>query len=185
MSLLLAVIILPRRKARKGGVMDRLNKTYHTELASTGHHGLVHAFKSDADLHRTSEALHSILNSEESKREGEVEKMFSTEVRGPGSEAGACLASWTSDFALVCESPARWLDWDTNGCLNLQRIGESMQRPLELRQWEDLEALPPIGNEYQQGYKRVNDRLPKDRQRLHRAAEYRRGMDGQARNNNA
>ncbi|KAJ9509037.1 hypothetical protein QJQ45_001520 [Haematococcus lacustris] len=63
MSLLLAVIILPRRKARKGGVMDRLNKTYHTELASTGHHGLVHAFKSDADLHRTSEALHSILNS--------------------------------------------------------------------------------------------------------------------------
>ncbi|KAL6765926.1 Fusaric acid resistance protein-like-domain-containing protein [Haematococcus lacustris] len=115
MSLLLAVIILPRSatvescremkkalkalvelnravwsfstspvpsdskvKARKGGVMDRLNKTYHTELASTGHHGLVHAFKSDADLHRTSEALHSILNSEESKREGEVEKMFST-----------------------------------------------------------------------------------------------------------
>ncbi|KAJ9520680.1 hypothetical protein QJQ45_007539 [Haematococcus lacustris] len=26
----------------------------------------------------------------------------------------------------------RWLDRDTNGCLNFQRIGESMQRPLEL-----------------------------------------------------
>ncbi|KAJ9508581.1 hypothetical protein QJQ45_012114 [Haematococcus lacustris] len=30
--------------------------------------------------------------------------------------------------------------------------------------------------------KRVNDRLPKARQRLHRAAEYRRGIDGRARN---
>ncbi|KAJ9527248.1 hypothetical protein QJQ45_025478, partial [Haematococcus lacustris] len=77
----------------------------------------------------------------------------------------------------------RWLDWDTNGCLNLQHIGESMQRPLELCQWDDLEALPPVGKEYQQGYKLINDRLPKVRQRLHRAAEYRRGIDGRARNN--
>ncbi|KAJ9532006.1 hypothetical protein QJQ45_003715 [Haematococcus lacustris] len=77
----------------------------------------------------------------------------------------------------------RWLDRDTNACFNFQRIGESMQRPLELCSWKDREALPPIGKEYQQGYKRVNDRLPKIRQRLHRAAEYRRGIDGQARNN--
>ncbi|KAJ9508011.1 hypothetical protein QJQ45_021346, partial [Haematococcus lacustris] len=72
----------------------------------------------------------------------------------------------------------RWLDRDTNACLNFQRIGESMQRPLELCSWDDLEALPPIGKEYQQRYKRVNDRLPKGRQWLHRAAEYRRGIDG-------
>ncbi|KAJ9505775.1 hypothetical protein QJQ45_006438 [Haematococcus lacustris] len=71
----------------------------------------------------------------------------------------------------------RWLDRDTNACLNLQRIGESRQRPIELCQWDDLEALPPIGSEYQQRYKRVNDRLPKGRQWLHRAAEYRRGID--------
>ncbi|KAJ9526107.1 hypothetical protein QJQ45_009533 [Haematococcus lacustris] len=77
----------------------------------------------------------------------------------------------------------RWLDRDTNPCLNFQRIGESMQRPLELCSWKDREALPPIGKEYQQRYKRVNDRLPKVRQRLHRAAEYRRGIDGRARNN--
>ncbi|KAJ9517423.1 hypothetical protein QJQ45_016793 [Haematococcus lacustris] len=70
----------------------------------------------------------------------------------------------------------RWLDRDTNGCLNLQRIGESRQRPIELCQWDDLEALPPIGED-QQGYKRVNDRLPKGKQWLHRAAEYRRGID--------
>ncbi|KAJ9516358.1 hypothetical protein QJQ45_001044 [Haematococcus lacustris] len=75
----------------------------------------------------------------------------------------------------------RWLD--TNGCLNMQRIGESRQRPIELCSWTDLEALPAIGDEYQQRYKRVNDRLPKGRQWLHRAAEYRRGIDGGARNN--
>ncbi|KAJ9526028.1 hypothetical protein QJQ45_009440 [Haematococcus lacustris] len=77
----------------------------------------------------------------------------------------------------------RWLDRDTNGCLNLQRIGESMQRPLELCSYKGFEALPPVGKEYQQRYKRVNDQLPKGRQRLHRAAEYRRGIDGRARNN--
>ncbi|KAJ9524608.1 hypothetical protein QJQ45_024206 [Haematococcus lacustris] len=79
-------------------------------------------------------------------------------------------------------SARRWLDRDTNPCLNFQRIGESMQRPLELCSWTDLEALPPIGDEYQQRYKLVNDRLPKVKQRLHRAAEYRRGIDGRARN---
>ncbi|KAJ9517279.1 hypothetical protein QJQ45_009181 [Haematococcus lacustris] len=76
-----------------------------------------------------------------------------------------------------------WLDRDTNPCLNFQRIGESKQRPIELCSWTDLEALPPIGKEYHQRYKLVNDRLPKARQRLHRAAEYRRGIDGRARNN--
>ncbi|KAJ9531223.1 hypothetical protein QJQ45_006678 [Haematococcus lacustris] len=57
---------------------------------------------------------------------------------------------------------AKWLDRDTNACLNFQRIGESKQRPLELCRWHDLEAQPPLGKEYQQGYKRVNDRLPKE-----------------------
>ncbi|KAJ9532129.1 hypothetical protein QJQ45_003844 [Haematococcus lacustris] len=77
----------------------------------------------------------------------------------------------------------RWLDRDTNPCLNFQRIGESKQRPLELCSWKDLEALPLIGKKYHQRYKLVNDRLPKVRQRLHRAAEYWRGINGQARNN--
>ncbi|KAJ9527094.1 hypothetical protein QJQ45_025188 [Haematococcus lacustris] len=64
-----------------------------------------------------------------------------------------------------------------------KRIVESRQRPIELCIWDHLEALPPIGKEYQQGYKLVNDRLPKGKQWLHRAAEYRRGIDGRARNN--
>ncbi|GFH27586.1 ML domain-containing protein, partial [Haematococcus lacustris] len=53
-----------------------------------------------------------------------------------------------------CNDPwGRWLDRDINGCLNLQRIAESVQRPLELCSWE--------GDEYQQRYKLVNYRLPK------------------------
>ncbi|KAJ9507043.1 hypothetical protein QJQ45_004676 [Haematococcus lacustris] len=64
----------------------------------------------------------------------------------------------------------------------VQRIGESMQRPLELCSYDGLKALPPVGKEYQ-GYKQVNGRLPKGRQRLHRAAEYHRGIDGRARIN--
>ncbi|KAJ9504693.1 hypothetical protein QJQ45_029472 [Haematococcus lacustris] len=76
-----------------------------------------------------------------------------------------------------------WLDRNTNGWLDFQRIGESMQHPLELSSYEGLEALPPIGKEYQQRFKLVNDRLPKVRQQLHRDAEYRRGIDGRAHNN--
>ncbi|KAJ9527509.1 hypothetical protein QJQ45_025761, partial [Haematococcus lacustris] len=52
----------------------------------------------------------------------------------------------------------RWLDRDTNPCLKFQRIGESMQRPLELCGWKDRKALPPMGKEC---YKLVNDRLRK------------------------
>ncbi|GFH27185.1 hypothetical protein HaLaN_25465 [Haematococcus lacustris] len=89
--------------------------------------------------------------------------------------------------------PGRWIDRDCNAALNMQRIGEAKWRPLELcywpdqgalpakgKEWDDREALPATGNEYQQGYKLVNDRLPKGRQRLHWAAEYRRGVDGLA-----
>ncbi|KAJ9520243.1 hypothetical protein QJQ45_030272, partial [Haematococcus lacustris] len=91
---------------------------------------------------------------------------------------GEWRCSWErAASARVGGNPRRWLDRDTNACLNFQRIGESMQRPLELCSWKDREALPPVGKEYQQGYKRVNDQLPKVRQRLHRAAEYRRGID--------
>ncbi|KAJ9525394.1 hypothetical protein QJQ45_003213 [Haematococcus lacustris] len=43
---------------------------------------------------------------------------------------------------------------------------------------KDLEALAPVGKEYQQRYKLVDDRLPMGRQRLHRAAEYPRGASG-------
>ncbi|KAJ9510376.1 hypothetical protein QJQ45_015855, partial [Haematococcus lacustris] len=51
--------------------------------------------------------------------------------------------------------PGRWLDRDCNAALNMQRIGESRWRPLELCYWPDQGALPAKGKEYPGlGYKR-------------------------------
>ncbi|KAJ9523507.1 hypothetical protein QJQ45_007225 [Haematococcus lacustris] len=52
--------------------------------------------------------------------------------------------------------PGRWLDRDCNAALNMQRIGESRWRPLELCYW------PEQGKEYPGlGYKRLRDKPPK------------------------
>ncbi|KAJ9507379.1 hypothetical protein QJQ45_006383 [Haematococcus lacustris] len=58
--------------------------------------------------------------------------------------------------------PGRWLDRDCNAALNMQRIGESRWRPLELCYWPDQGALPAKGKEYPGlGYKRPQDKPPK------------------------
>ncbi|KAJ9509085.1 hypothetical protein QJQ45_001576 [Haematococcus lacustris] len=58
--------------------------------------------------------------------------------------------------------PGRWLDRDCNAALNMQRIGESRWRPLELCYWPDQGALPAKGKEYPSlGYKRVRDKPTK------------------------
>ncbi|KAJ9506922.1 hypothetical protein QJQ45_002501 [Haematococcus lacustris] len=55
--------------------------------------------------------------------------------------------------------PGRWLDRDCNAALNMQRIGESRWRPLELCYWPDQGALPAKGKEYPGlGYKRPRDK---------------------------
>ncbi|KAJ9518023.1 hypothetical protein QJQ45_004323 [Haematococcus lacustris] len=52
--------------------------------------------------------------------------------------------------------PGRWLDRDCNAALNMQRIGESKWRPLELCWWSEQGKLPAKGKEYPGlGYKRV------------------------------
>ncbi|KAJ9512175.1 hypothetical protein QJQ45_012676 [Haematococcus lacustris] len=43
--------------------------------------------------------------------------------------------------------PGRWLDRDCNAALNMQRIGESRWRPLELCWWPEQGALPARGKE--------------------------------------
>ncbi|KAJ9526380.1 hypothetical protein QJQ45_009865 [Haematococcus lacustris] len=92
----------------------------------------------------------------------ELDEMHLT---GDGNSLNANATTIITSINEFYRHPGRfikwWLDRDTNACLNFQRIGESKQRPLELCRWDDLEALPPVGKEYQQGYKRVNDRLPK------------------------
>ncbi|KAJ9511022.1 hypothetical protein QJQ45_002818 [Haematococcus lacustris] len=61
--------------------------------------------------------------------------------------------------------PGRWLDRDYNAALNMQRIGESRWRPLELCFWPDQGALPAKGKEYPGlGYKRLRDKPPKAQQ---------------------
>ncbi|KAJ9513596.1 hypothetical protein QJQ45_006107 [Haematococcus lacustris] len=61
--------------------------------------------------------------------------------------------------------PGRWLDRDCNVALNMQRLGESKWRPLELCFWPDQGALPAKGKEYPGlGYKRVRDKPPKAQQ---------------------
>ncbi|KAJ9532741.1 hypothetical protein QJQ45_010831 [Haematococcus lacustris] len=61
--------------------------------------------------------------------------------------------------------PGRWLDRDCNAALNMQRIGESGWRPLELCYWPDQGALPAKGKEYPGlGYKRLRDKPLKAQQ---------------------
>ncbi|KAJ9528835.1 hypothetical protein QJQ45_000080 [Haematococcus lacustris] len=64
--------------------------------------------------------------------------------------------------AKTAPQSGRWLDRDCNAALNMQRIGESRWRPLELCYWPDQGALPAKGKEYPGlGYKRVRDKPPK------------------------
>ncbi|KAJ9505697.1 hypothetical protein QJQ45_008463 [Haematococcus lacustris] len=61
--------------------------------------------------------------------------------------------------------PGRWLDRDCNAALNMQRIGESRWRPLELCFWPEQGALPAKGKEYPGlGYKRLQDKPPNAQQ---------------------
>ncbi|KAJ9507496.1 hypothetical protein QJQ45_006481 [Haematococcus lacustris] len=61
--------------------------------------------------------------------------------------------------------PGRWLDRDCNAALNMQRIGESRWRPLELCWWPEQAALPAKGEEYPGlGYERLQDEPPKAQQ---------------------
>ncbi|KAJ9528891.1 hypothetical protein QJQ45_000458 [Haematococcus lacustris] len=67
--------------------------------------------------------------------------------------------------------PGRWLDRDCNAALNMQRIGESRWRPLELCYWPEQGALPAKGKEYPGlGYKRLRDKPPKAQQQQQQPA---------------
>ncbi|KAJ9507378.1 hypothetical protein QJQ45_006384 [Haematococcus lacustris] len=68
-------------------------------------------------------------------------------------------------IAKPAPQPGRWLDRDCNAALNMQRIGESRWRPLELCYWPEQGALPAKGKEYPGlGYKRLRDKPPKAQQ---------------------
>ncbi|KAJ9525540.1 hypothetical protein QJQ45_003087 [Haematococcus lacustris] len=73
--------------------------------------------------------------------------------------------------AKPAQQPGRWLDRDCNAALNMQRIGESRWRPLDLCYWPEQGALPAKGKEYpEHGYKRLRDKPPKTQQQQQPAA---------------
>ncbi|KAJ9518212.1 hypothetical protein QJQ45_010131 [Haematococcus lacustris] len=68
--------------------------------------------------------------------------------------------------------PGRWLDRDCNAALNMQRVGESRWRPLELCYWPDQGALQAKGNEYPGlGYNRLRNKPPKAQQQQQHVAQ--------------
>ncbi|KAJ9527453.1 hypothetical protein QJQ45_025714 [Haematococcus lacustris] len=80
-------------------------------------------------------------------------------IKGTGKAKGKAAKSKPAP------QPCRWVDRDCNAALNMQRIGESRWRPLELCYWPDQGALPAKGKEYPGlGYKRLRDEPPKAQQ---------------------
>ncbi|KAJ9522428.1 hypothetical protein QJQ45_008290 [Haematococcus lacustris] len=80
----------------------------------------------------------------------------------PAAESNKGKAQGKAAKAKPAPQPGRWLDRDCNAALNMQRIGESRWRPLELCWWPDQGALPAKGKEYPGlGYKRMRDKPPK------------------------
>ncbi|GFH15766.1 hypothetical protein HaLaN_12057, partial [Haematococcus lacustris] len=102
------------------------------------------------DEHRTSR-VSSAVNGQQPCEE-ELDKLSATRPAGWKPPAGQ----------VEQRLPGRWLDRDCNAALNMQRIGESRWRPLELCYWPDQGALPAKGKEYPGlGYKRLRDKPPK------------------------
>ncbi|KAJ9507012.1 hypothetical protein QJQ45_004699 [Haematococcus lacustris] len=85
-------------------------------------------------------------------------KLAAEPTKGKGKGKGKAAK------AKPAPQPGRWLDRDCNAALNMQRIGESRWRPLELCYWPDQGALPAKGKEYPGlGYKRLRDKPPRPR----------------------
>ncbi|KAJ9519407.1 hypothetical protein QJQ45_023020, partial [Haematococcus lacustris] len=81
------------------------------------------------------------------------------------SEPGPSKAKGKAAKVKPPPQPGRWLDRDCNTALNMQRIGESRWRPLELCFWPDQGALPAKGKEYPGlGYKRLRPKPPRAQQ---------------------
>ncbi|KAJ9529755.1 hypothetical protein QJQ45_014533, partial [Haematococcus lacustris] len=110
------------------------------------------------DEHRTSR-VSSAVNG---KQPCEVELNTLTKRSKPAAEPPKGKGKGKAAKAKSAPQPGRWLDRDCNAALNMQRIGESMWRPLELCYWPDQGALPAKGKEYPGlGYKRLRDKPPK------------------------
>ncbi|KAJ9531237.1 hypothetical protein QJQ45_006665 [Haematococcus lacustris] len=66
----------------------------------------------------------------------------------PTKGTGKGKAKGKAAKAKPAPQPGRWVDRDCNAALNMQRIGESKWRPLELCYWPEQGKLPTKGKEY-------------------------------------
>ncbi|KAJ9517188.1 hypothetical protein QJQ45_009061 [Haematococcus lacustris] len=88
------------------------------------------------------------------------------------AEQAAKLSEGKAAKAKPGPQPGRWLDRDCNAALNMQCIGVSMWRPLELCWWPEQGALPAKGKEDPGlGYERLRDKPPKAQQQQAVAAQ--------------
>ncbi|KAJ9535016.1 hypothetical protein QJQ45_029678 [Haematococcus lacustris] len=76
------------------------------------------------------------------------------------------LAEFWPRVLLQLALPFGPLPFGRNAALNMQRIGESKWRPLELCWWPEQGKLPAKGKEYHGlGYKRLRDKPPTAQQK--------------------
>ncbi|KAJ9514670.1 hypothetical protein QJQ45_028450, partial [Haematococcus lacustris] len=105
-----------------------------------------------------------VKRSKRTKAEQAAEPTQPTKGRGKGKGKAAT--------AKPAPQPGRWVDRDCNAALNMQRIGESKWRPLELCYWPEQGKLPAKGKEYPGlGYKRVRGKPPKAQQQQQQPAD--------------
>ncbi|GFH06246.1 hypothetical protein HaLaN_00845 [Haematococcus lacustris] len=86
-------------------------------------------------------------------------------IKRTKAEPAAELSKGKAAEPKPAPQPGRWLDRDCNAALNMQRIGNSRWRPLELCWWPEQAAQPAKGKEYPGlGYKWLRDKPPKAQQ---------------------
>ncbi|KAJ9517085.1 hypothetical protein QJQ45_002594 [Haematococcus lacustris] len=126
------------------------------------------------DERRTTRVSSAVNGSSHVRRSGTMSSPPGVQARSPQQgrqpTKGKGKGQGKAAKSKPAPQPGRWLDRDCNVALNMQRIGESWWRPLELCYWPGQGALPAKGKDYPGlGYKRLRDKPPKAQQQEQQA----------------
>ncbi|KAJ9506281.1 hypothetical protein QJQ45_000185 [Haematococcus lacustris] len=148
-----------RQRLRLYGAQDRALEQFFKQVRVSGPKGAGQLRGRVVLVHELRTTRVSSAVNDQQPYEEELDHEQPTRHAGAPSRAGKGKAA----KAKPAPQPGRWLDRDCNAALNMQRIGESRWRPLELCWWPDSRrALPAKGKEYPGlGYKRLRDKPPK------------------------
>ncbi|KAJ9533809.1 hypothetical protein QJQ45_026901, partial [Haematococcus lacustris] len=167
----------------KDGVHIRADKTGKSILTVLRHLGRLMAPRKPPQAPRSSQEATQAAASEPGPSTPPPARRSKRIKAEPAAEPNKGKGKGMSKAAKAkpAPQPGRWLDRDCNAALNMQRIGESRWRPLELCFWPDQGALPAKGKEYPGlGYKWLRDKPPKAQHQpvvAHRSSS-RRGAGG-------